>query len=114
MPRKVRVLSRPAATVLKRFLDEPTKELHGFQIIKEARIPASTLYPVLRALAEQRQFLIWRSEDIDPRVEQRPPRRLYRLNGNAADAAWAAYREYEAYHDRPPSMVRPRPLGGEA
>jgi PadR family transcriptional regulator PadR len=114
MSRKRRVLSQPAATTLRRFLDAPGDELHGFRIIKEAGIPPSTLYPVLRALAEQRQFLVWRWEGIDPTVEKRPPRRLYRLNANAARAAREALAEYEEHQRHGAGVAWPSPVGTEA
>ncbi len=114
MSRKTRVLSPASAAILRRFLSAPTDELHGFRIINEAGIPSSTLYPALRLLAEKRSFLTWRWEDIDPRVEKRPPRRLYRLRGESASAARKALSEYEAHQEKQPLSLRPQPHGGRA
>jgi PadR family transcriptional regulator, regulatory protein PadR len=92
-----RVLSPPAAVVLRRFVDAPEDELHGFRIIKETGIPPGTLYPVLRLLGERRGYLRWRWEDIDPRVEKRPPRRFYRLDGDAELLARQELARFEAH-----------------
>lgn len=100
MSRKKRVLSAPAAEVLQRFVQEPTEEFYGFQIIRETGIKSGTLYPALRALAEEREFLIWRWEDVDPTLEERPPRRLYRLNGHSAGKAKEALAERDEYELR--------------
>jgi PadR family transcriptional regulator, regulatory protein PadR len=114
MSRKTRVLSVPAAVVLQWFLNAPEDELHGFRIIKDAGIPPSTLYPVLRVLAEERKLLTWRWEEIDPRAEKRPARRLYRLNGNAAEAAHAAVAEAERHHAKRASASWRIPAGESA
>jgi hypothetical protein len=93
MSRKPRILSKPSATILRMFVDDPRAELFGFQILKETGIPPGTLYPALRALAEDREFLLHRLEDIDPVEAKRPARRLYRLNIDNAGAARAALAE---------------------
>jgi len=107
MSRKPRVLSPPAAQILQRFVRAPDDELYGFEIIKETGIPSSTLYPALRLLAEERGFLSSRWEAIDPVKEGRPPRRLYRLNGQARRAAVEALHEHAEHQRR---LVRPMPL----
>jgi PadR family transcriptional regulator, regulatory protein PadR len=96
MSRKPRVLSDPAAMILRRFVDDPDAELHGFQIIRETGIPSSTLYPALRSLSEDRGYLTSRHELLDPSIERRPARRLYRLDLNPAAALTA--REALAEH----------------
>lgn len=100
MFRQPRVLSAPAAAVLRRFVDAPEDELHGFRIIKETEIPPGTLYPVLRLLGERRGYLRSRWEDIDPRVEKRPPRRFYRLDSDAELAARQELARFEARQRR--------------
>lgn len=100
MSRKQRVLSQPAAAILRRFLDAPDDELHGFQIIRETGIPSGTLYPALRTLAEQRGLLTSRREDVNELASSRPPRRLYKLKGTAEARAEArdALAEYAAHN----------------
>lgn len=111
MSRKQRVLSAPAAAILRRFVRAPNDELYGFEIIRETGIPSSTLYPALRLLAEERQFLTSRWEKIDPVKEGRPPRRLYRLDGAAARAARDALHERVEHQqrlaERSPLSLRP-------
>src|SRR4051812_7503395 len=99
MSRKPRVLSTPAATILRRFVADPDAELHGFEIIRETGIPSSTLYPALRLLAEDRGYLTSRHEQIDPSVDRRPARHLYRLDPATALAAREALAEH-AEHNR--------------
>jgi len=110
MSRKPRVLSPPAAAILQRFMRAPADELYGFEIIRETGIASSTLYPALRVLAEERGFLSSRWEAIDPAKEGRPPRRMYRLNGHARQAANEALREHAEHHKRrlKPVPLRPR------
>jgi PadR family transcriptional regulator PadR len=102
-------LSAPAAVILRRFVEAPNDELYGFQIIRETGIPSSTLYPALRLLYEDRGFLTSRYEKIDPAAEGRPPRRLYRLDIDAAGKAEAALREHE-HHLLGPRRSRRMPL----
>ena len=112
MSRKIRVLSPESAMILRRFLDSPGDELHGFGIIRETGIRSSTLYPALRALAEERKLLTARCEQIDSASHGRPPRRLYRLDAAAAPAAreaLAEHVEHERQRDQPsPRSLRPK------
>ncbi len=50
----------------------------GLQIAKQTGLPTGTVYPILVRLM-QAGWLEDDWEDIDPTVEQRPPRRFYRL-----------------------------------
>lgn len=111
MSRKQRVLSPEAAEILRRFVNAPADELYGFEIIKETGINSSTLYPALRLLAEDRGLLTSRWEHIDPVMEGRPARRLYRLAGHAARDAQTALREHAEHQGRVthPMPLRPRP-----
>ena len=106
---KLRVLSDAAAAILERFVRAPDDELYGFEIIRETGISSSTLYPALRLLTEDRNYLTSRWEAVDPVVAGRPQRRLYRLNGSAGAAARSALDEY-AQHRRRFSTPVPRSL----
>jgi PadR family transcriptional regulator, regulatory protein PadR len=93
MSRKKRVLSESATAILAYFLKNPEAELYGFEILRQTGIGSGTLYPALRLLAEDRQFLVSRWEQIDPRVAGRPPRRFYRLDAEHASVAASAIEE---------------------
>jgi len=92
--------------VLQWFVRAPGDELHGFEIIRRTGIPSSTLYPVLRVLAEERGFLVSRWESIDPVAVGRPRRRLYRLDPHATGVAQAALREHLDHVSREPRPQR--------
>jgi DNA-binding PadR family transcriptional regulator len=109
MTRKQRVLSDPAGRILQYFVDRSTEEIHGFAIIRETGISASTLYPSLRQLSEQRGLLVFRWED-NP-VPGRPARRLYRLNAARAVEAQTELSQLADHKRRlttPRSGLRPR------
>jgi PadR family transcriptional regulator, regulatory protein PadR len=111
MSRKRRVLSDPAAKLLKLFIDDPVAEHHGFALIAATEIGSGTLYPALRLLSETRGFLNSRWEDVERAAVNRPPRRLYRLNGARADEARDALAEYEEHLStrRRPDVRLPTP-----
>ena len=109
MSRKKRVLSVPAARILRLFLEDPTGEHYGFEIIRLTEISSGTLYPTLRLLAEERNLLASRWETIDPVAEGRPPRRLYRLDGARTSAALDALREHDRHVSGPRRLPRSRP-----
>lgn len=75
--------------VLIAFLDAPGHELHGYGVISEVGMKSGTVYPMLVRL-EGAGVLESRWEDIDPNVEGRRPRRLYKLTADGIAAAQAA------------------------
>jgi len=77
--RKPRQLSAEAARVVQLFVDEPESERYGLDIIRLARIPSGSLYPILHRL-EERGLLVSSWDDLEVAIAQkRRPRRLYRL-----------------------------------
>jgi len=56
------------------------------ELCKRAGLKPGTIYPILDRLLKA-EWLERRWEDIDPTVEGRPRRRLYRLTGLGAPAA---------------------------
>ncbi|MGH3936297.1 MAG: PadR family transcriptional regulator [Pseudonocardiaceae bacterium] len=96
--------------VLRVLLAEPTQEMYGLQICRNAGLPSGTIHPILARL-EGCGWLESRWEDIDPVTEGRPRRRYYRLSGKGAECA----RTELARVHTPPALVsrlRPRPAGG--
>lgn len=69
------------ARVLKEFLREPSRTRYGYELMQATDFPSGKLYPILRRL-ESAGVLVKEKESIDPRVEGRPARRLYRISGD--------------------------------
>jgi PadR family transcriptional regulator PadR len=71
-------MSLQTLRVLEVFLDSPTDELSGADVIKRGGLASGTLYPILFRL-ESAGWFVSRWEKIDPATAGRPRRRLYRL-----------------------------------
>lgn len=71
-------MSLQTLRVLEAFLENPTEELSGADVLKRGRLASGTLYPILLRL-ESAGWFISRWEEIDPVSVGRPRRRLYRL-----------------------------------
>jgi PadR family transcriptional regulator, regulatory protein PadR len=74
------------ATVLRLFLDDIGQAHYGYELMQRTGYPSGKLYPILARL-EGVGWLIKETEDIDPAIEGRPARRLYRLSEKGAQAA---------------------------
>jgi DNA-binding PadR family transcriptional regulator len=72
--------------VLSTILSDPEAEWYGLELSKRSGLKPGTIYPILDRLLKAR-WLERRWELIDPVVEGRPRRRLYRLTGLGAPAA---------------------------
>lgn len=76
--------SMRTVAVLKRFLREPDRWLHGYDLIEELYIASGTLYPILMRLHD-RDILDARWEDSPS--PGRPRRHTYRLTAEGRE--WA-------------------------
>lgn len=85
MGEKPRMTSQTYA-LLSVMLSEPLTEWYGLDLSKRSRLPTGTIYPLLNRLLKA-GWLERRWEDIDPGVEGRPRRRLYRLTAEGEAAA---------------------------
>lgn len=103
MPAKVR-MTRPTMKVLGAFLSELNTGLSGADIAKQTRLMSGSLYPILRRL-EKQGWLSAKWEDIDPKEEGRPRRRLYRLKANAQPQAKQALID-RGFYGAPPTTAR--------
>ncbi len=70
-------------TVLSTMLSDPDADWYGLELCKRSRLKPGTVYPVLDRLLKA-EWVERRWEDIDPKIEGRPRRRLYRLTGVGA------------------------------
>jgi len=72
--------------VLTAFLVDPTQFLSGYDVIGSTGLSTGTLYPILMRL-EQAKWLESHREEIDPKKEGRPRRRLYRITQTGLERA---------------------------
>ena len=82
-------------------VDNPTAGFYGLELARAVDLKTGTIYPLLARL-EEHGWLTSTTEDIDPRREKRPPRRVYSLTGVGETRA----RETLEAHRR---MLEPRP-----
>jgi PadR family transcriptional regulator, regulatory protein PadR len=81
--------------VLSTMLSDPDADWYGLELCRRVGLKPGTIYPILDRLLKI-EWLERRWEDIDPKVEGRPRRRLYRLTGVGAPAARQALDEHLA------------------
>jgi len=96
----------PTQRVLRAFLDDVSAERYGLEIMDVAELPSGTVHPILARL-ERLGWVESQWEEIDPRVEGRPPRRYYRLTASGVEQAREALAR--AYRPRR-SGVSPMPV----
>jgi PadR family transcriptional regulator, regulatory protein PadR len=99
-------LTPKMAAVIKVFLEDPPHPRYGFELMRLIGQPSGTLYPILAKL-EHAGWLIAGREDIDPHAEGRPPRRNYRIAGDAIPVARTQLAALSEQY-RPPVPIRPR------
>lgn len=93
--------------ILKAMLDDPYTEWYGLELARVAGLRTGTIYPSLARL-EQAGWLSSSWEDVDPSVEGRPRRRIYRLTGEGADQARAVVDEHLIRFGVKPARARHR------
>jgi PadR family transcriptional regulator, regulatory protein PadR len=71
-------LTGPLERVLRVLVDDPTAPHYGYDLMKAARLPSGTLYPMLARL-QQEGLVDSEWEDQRPDAGGRPPRKYYRL-----------------------------------
>lgn len=72
--------------VLRAFLEEPAADRYGYDLMKIAKLPSGTLYPLLSRLEDKGLVTAtWEAARQDG--SGRPPRRFYRLTGEGLRVA---------------------------
>lgn len=94
--------------VLSAMLGDPDSDWYGLELSKRSGLKPGTIYPILDRLLKV-EWLERRWEEIDPAIEGRPRRRLYRLTGVGERAAQLALNEHIASLRRPGSAKGFRP-----
>lgn len=79
-------LSSKGLMVLNFVLRRADQEVSGAEIMKGIGVGSGTLYPLLMRF-ESSGWMESRWEDVDPSLEGRPRRRLYRLTGEGRTRA---------------------------
>jgi PadR family transcriptional regulator, regulatory protein PadR len=95
-------------TVLSVMLSDPDAECYGLQLSGRSGLKPGTIYPILDRLLKA-GWLERRWEGIDPTVEGRPRRRLYRLTAVGAVVARQAFDDHLASLQQPERAKRLRP-----
>jgi len=78
--------------VLKPFLENPTKEIAGVDVIRSSKLASGTAYPIMLRL-ERHGLLTSRWEMGDPAQLGRPRRRYYTITPRGAATARQAFAE---------------------
>jgi DNA-binding PadR family transcriptional regulator len=71
-------MTAPLERVLAAFLEDPAAPRYGYDLMKAARLPSGTLYPLLARLEHQKLVA---SEWETPQQEGERPRKYYQLTG---------------------------------
>jgi PadR family transcriptional regulator PadR len=79
-------MTRQTQRLLEVMLGDPTREWYGLELMEAAALSSGTAYPMLHRLLKD-SWLSSAQEQIDPRAEGRPRRRMYRLTGVGTVAA---------------------------
>jgi len=74
------------ATVLRAFVDEPSRPHYGYELMKLTGFPSGKLYPILARL-QRAGWLVKETEPVDPAAAGRPVRRFYLLTSGGLEAA---------------------------
>lgn len=98
----------PLERVLRVFLDDPAAPRYGYDLMKAARLPSGTLYPMLARL--QDQGLVTSRWEAQPGAAGRPPRKYYQLTTEGARTA----RLELAHASRAAASRAVRPAAGTA
>ena len=96
-------LTGPLERVLRIFLADPSADQYGYDLMKAAKLPSGTLYPMLARLQEE-GLVVSQWEAPQPDAGGRPPRKFYRLTGEGVRIARLQLAEA--------SMENPRRTGG--
>ncbi|EXG81154.1 PadR family transcriptional regulator [Cryptosporangium arvum] len=79
-------LTTGMARVLAAFLDDPSSDRYGLDLMRATGQPSGTLYPILLRL-QRAGWVTATWEDVDPAAAGRPARRYYRLTPEGLETA---------------------------
>jgi PadR family transcriptional regulator len=100
-------MTGPLERVLVAFLADPAAPRYGYDLMKAARLPSGTLYPLLARLEHQKLVA---SEWETPQQEGQRPRKYYRLTGEGIRIARLELAQASSRRRRAPAPPgRPAP-----
>jgi PadR family transcriptional regulator, regulatory protein PadR len=109
-------LTAPLERVLRVFLADITAPHYGYDLMKAAKLPSGTLYPMLARLQDEGLVTSeWEPQSADG--SGRPPRKYYQLTGEGVRVArleLAAAAQAAARAGRNPGRGIARPAPGSA
>ena len=95
-------MTAPLERVLVAFLADPAEPRYGYDLMKAARLPSGTLYPLLSRLERDKLVVsAWET----PQQEGQRPRKYYRLTGEGIRVARLELAQVSAR--RPHAPARP-------
>jgi PadR family transcriptional regulator, regulatory protein PadR len=101
-------MTAPLQRVLRAFLADPAAPRYGYDLMKSARLPSGTLYPMLARLEDDKLVAsAWQT----PQQDGQRPRRYYRLTGEGARMARLELAQVSAGQQRGPARLG-RPVPG--
>ena len=100
-------MTGPLERVLGAFLADPAAPRYGYDLMKAARLPSGTLYPLLSRLERQKMVAsAWET----PQQDGQRPRKYYRLTGEGIRVARLEIAQASARGQRAPGRAgRPAP-----
>ena len=93
-------MTAPLERVLAAFLADPVTRRYGYDLMKAARLPSGTLYPLLARL--EREKLVTSAWET-PQQEGQRPRKYYRLTGEGIRVARLELAQASARRRRAPA-----------
>jgi PadR family transcriptional regulator, regulatory protein PadR len=100
-------MTGPLERVLGAFLANPAAPRYGYDLMKAARLPSGTLYPLLARL--ERENLVASAWET-PQQEGQRPRKYYQLTGEGIRIARLELAQASARRQRAPARTgRPAP-----
>ena len=95
-------MTGPLERVLGAFLADPAAPRYGYDLMKAARLPSGTLYPMLARLHDQGLVTSeWEPPPAD--TNGRPPRKYYQLTGEGIRIARLELAQASARRRRAPA-----------
>jgi PadR family transcriptional regulator len=104
-------LTAPLERVLRVMMTDPAEPHYGYDLMKAAKLPSGTLYPMLARL--QQEGLVdaeWEAQRQD--AGGRPPRKYYRLTGEGLRIARLELAQVSHAATRRPGLGATRPAPG--
>ena len=100
-------MTGPLERVLGAFLADPAAPRYGYDLMKAARLPSGTLYPLLARLEHQKLV----ASAWETRQEGQRPRKYYQLTGEGIRIARLELAQASARRQRAPTRTG-RPVPG--